>query len=724
MTAMRNIAIRRLHIVPVPKGEGITAKHKLVVLSELARLGLRAANPEALDKASETFFLDYSETVQTLKVLRGGDVDYVPLFVGFPEDVPDDDIYFTKRLIGYLGNTFEIFNEGAALENGAVVPDWLFDLREFGADPITQFQTKSLWTRAKELIGKRKGDDHVEWLDVEFVWADEVAERLKGWLEGCFYAKSSIKEALHEDVQALLRHFGTDGLDFDQVVMKENQALLLRLLWTDGREEQACALAKTPTDILRLFAAVTGTDVSLASPVKFPKLSRKQRRCVLGVLESSASLAEDLKRYRGLWLEVGRYIHPGEHRKRFPKVAKAFDALRNGTIVTFNGTTEALMSGSDANAVLKHLAKRPGVLARKVHELLRRFPGGDGAVVDAFITVAKDMTVKNLLVLHSYFETINEDEYRTVINKRGKIKVLVNNSRSALSKGTLAMMQAAIASALRDALSARESWTGQSVWIDPRLASYTVPLAQRAASDGLLSVGRGSRIPVSFDKVLRLFVYWKQSAMRTDLDLSVIQFDEDWSYANHVSYTNLSDSGIAHSGDLQSAPHGAAEFIDITLTQVAPNVRYLATQVYRYAGEAFADMVCHSGWMVRSKVDASYKSFDTKTVANKFDLNGRGGYCVPLVVDLKAREIIITDLYMGSKAFHNNVEGAYGNVAMACREVSRFTATRPTMDELARAHANARGAELAPRNEADITFGLKDCTFNATEVERVLAELL
>src|SRR5690606_1324683 len=156
----------------------------------------------------------------------------------------------------------------------------------------------------------------------------------------------------------------------------------------------------------------------------------------------------------------------------------------------------------------------------------------------------------------------------------------------------------------------------------------------------------------------------------------------------------------------QSGPHGAAAFIDITLAKVAPEVRYLATQVYRYAGDAFADMLCHAGWMVRSRVDANYKSFDIKTVENKFDLKGRDGYCVPLVVDLQAGEIILTDLYMGSKAFFNNVEGAHGNVAMASREIARFTTTRPTMNTLARTHAEARGAVLIEHRDADITFGL------------------
>ena len=722
--AVKNIAIRRLRILPVPLGEGLSKKHQLVILAELTKIGVRVRNPELLDSVSEAFLLDYQEAVRSLVALRGGDVDYVPLFMGFPNGVPDEDEYFARRILGYLGNFTGVFADGPRLESGVAVPEWLFDLREFGADPITQMQSSSLWRKAKQRLSRRKDDEHVEWLDVELVPAEQSLDRLRAWLVSCLEAKSSIKEALHEDVRRLIVAFGPEAVDFDRVTMKENQALLLRTLWESDRQEAVVSLAKTATDVLRLFAALTDTDVSLAGKVRFPKLSRAERRLVLAILEGSPVLAEDLSRYRGLWLEIGRYIHPGEYRKVFPKTAQAFDALRNGKIRTFNGRTEVLLELGDLDGVLTHLSRRPGLLARKVHELLRRFPGREADILDVFRIVSESMTVKSLLVLRRYFATINKDSRRTVITKRGSIKVLPNNAQGALSDEVLAEMDDVLYEALIRRLAERESWDGRSVWIDPRLSSYTVPLAQRAASDGMLTVGRGSRIPVDFDKVLRLFVYWKETAQRTDLDLSVIQFDADFNYAGHVSYTRLSGQGIVHSGDIQSAPHGAAEFIDITLSALPSKVRYVATQVYRFAGEAFADMECHAGWMVRSRVDANYKSFDIKTVANKFDLQGRAGYAVPLLVDLEKKEIVWVDLYVGSKQYHNRVEGQLGAVTETVREISRFCETRPTMAQLAELHREARHGAPTDEPSADVTFGVTGTSYDAGDVEKVLAELL
>lgn len=724
---MKNIAIRRLRVLPILRGDGLGPKHRLVLLSELARLGVRLTNEALLAQANTTTLGDHASVMDTLRSMKGGDVDYVPLFLGFPDAVPDDGEYFAQRVVAYLGNVFGAFDaDTPTLDDGARVPAWLFDLQEFGADPISQLQDKSLWERAKSRMGGRAPDRHTEWLDLELAFADTVEGRLKEWLRDCLYAKSSVKAALHADVRRLLTVFGAEALEWDKIAMKENQALVLRCLWQAGQEEAAAKLLKTPTDMLRLMAALTDTDISLASKVSFPRLRRPQRRLLMAALERAPALAEDLTRHRGLWLAVARSMHVGEHAKRYPRVAAAFDALRNRKIETFASRTEALFHAGELDAALAHLRSRPGVLGRKLHELLRRFPDSVTVVLREFDVVAHDITLKNLLVLRRYFATINDEACRTVINKSGKIKVLPNNALNALPTDVVGLVVDRVDTALRERVGALGSWEDQTVWIDPALAKYTVPVQQRAASDGLLTVGRGSRVPLDPDKVLRLFVYWKEVGDRTDLDLSVIEFGDGFTYEGHVSYTNLTEAGIAHSGDLQSAPHGAAEFVDISLGQVTPGVRYLAVQVHRYCGDSFAALeACHAGWMVRADVDPTYETFDIKTVVNKVDLQGVGGYCVPLIVDLKMREVILVDLTMGSKVFHNNVEGSYGSVSAMVREVSRFPWTRPSMLELAQLHVEARCARRVKAPDgASITFGVRGCTYNATDIETVLADLL
>lgn len=728
---MEAIAIRRLRVLPLPRGAGIPTKGRLAILAELAALGYRLRNPTLLSAAATSWLSGHKARIAELKALRGGDVNYVHLFLNFPGSIPKNDARFVKRILGYVGNlsgAYEGSEDGVRLENGVFVPCWLFDLEEFGADPITQLQSPSLFERAKTKLRKRKAGSHVEWIDLELVWEDELEARLLTYLHDNLYAKSSIKEALHDDIKALLAHFGDrSGIDADRISQSETKALLLATSWKAGNTQAAAALARSPTDLLRMFACITGTDISLATKARFPKLSRAQRRAVLGILERCPNLAEDLLRHRGLWLALGRSLHVGEYSRSHPKTAAAFDALRKDAIVTYESDTERLLTKHDLEGVLEHLGRRPGLLGRRLHELLRRFDTApESAVIfAAFSRAAKKIPTKALLVLDTYFATINESEHRAVINKRGKLKMLANNAYGALDPEIAETARKLAREALLGRFRARGELPGKQIWIDPKLANYTVPLQQRAASDGILPFGRGTRVPVDFANVLRLFIYWKQQEWRTDLDLSVIQFDAELKYAGHVSYTNLSSTGIAHSGDIVSAPKGAAEFIDITLSALPPTVRYLAVEVNRFAGEEFAVMRCHAGWMIREEVDASLKTFDIKTVANKINLNGTGAYAVPLVVDLGRNEIILSDLYMGEKSMHNSVEGNYGNVALACRALREFTSTRPSMLQLAELHLLARGGiRVDDPAQADVTFGIDGCIYNATDSAKILAELL
>lgn len=95
------------------------------------------------------------------------------------------------------------------------------------------------------------------------------------------------------------------------------------------------------------------------------------------------------------------------------------------------------------------------------------------------------------------------------------------------------------------------------------------------------------------------------------------------------------------------------------------------------------------------------------------------------MVDLYGKEVILTDLYVSGRAFHNSVENSVHEVSLLTKELSNFIHTRPTMNDLAKWHALSRNATVVHDKEAaDISFGVKDCTYNASDVEKILAELI
>lgn len=717
------ILIKRLRVLPVEKAT-VNKKKKITFLAELASLGYRVTNPSLY---TDGILKDHTTIINTLKEMKGGDVNYVPLFTGFPNEVPEENEYFSKRIMAYVGNIIGLPIEGKTLDNGITVPEWMFDLKEFGADPITQFQDKTLFEAGLDNQQKRNEDTHIEWTDIKLVDVNEVNTLIMNYLQKLLYANSSIKEALKEEITYLINTFGTDFIDSKEVTFKETAAFLMKYYWEKNDFTALAGFLKNATDILRMFAALTDTDTSLSSPIKFPKLTRTQRKFILSRLDSFHHVEEDLVKHKGLWLEIGRYLHPGEYAGRFKNIFAAYDALRNGKIETFNSKVEKAIMTLNIENVVELLKTKPGVFARKIHQVLEVAGKKRDFVLTHFETIATKIELKNLFVLEAYFNTIENSNFRTVINKKGKIKVL-ENTPNRLKPKTVKSLLAILNGAILEKITAnKETWEGKKAWIDESLIDYTIPLQQRKASDGLLTLGRGSKIPLTTGKVLRLFVYWKEAVRRTDLDLSLIQYDKNMNYIGHVSYTNLKTDGIVHSGDITSAPQGAAEFIDIDISHIKTlkETRYIAPQIYRYAGDKFMEMDCHAGWMIRDKVDNTYASFDIKTVQNKFDLNGTGAYAIPIVIDMVQDEITFVDLYVNGMESHNNVEGSFDDISTVTQQMVRMNITRPNVYDLAKANCEGRGAELVEdRWEADVTIGLKDCDYNVSDIGPILSDLI
>ena len=92
---------------------------------------------------------------------------------------------------------------------------------------------------------------------------------------------------------------------------------------------------------------------------------------------------------------------------------------------------------------------------------------------------------------------------------------------------------------------------------------------------------------------------------RIDVDLSAVTYTSGWNYHSHISYTNLRGNGVraVHSGDITSAPKGAAEFIDLEMASLREaQVRYVVICLFSYTQQKFSEMPhVFAGWMTRKK---------------------------------------------------------------------------------------------------------------------------
>jgi len=721
-----DILINRLHVLPVSNA-GLTANSKLPFLSELANLGYRVKNTKLYN---DSVLSNYQEIISTLKEMKGGDVDYVPLFSGFPNDIPEQNEYMFKRILGYVGNWFDIW-DGEQMDDGYTVPNTLFDISKFGANPITQNQDKDLYEKGKQNQDNRMSDANVMWFDLSFVTTGDAINLAKKWLLDNLYSKSSIKQVLIDDLTFLMNYFGSKVVDINKIIMKENMTFVMKYLWNKKDYKTLSKTIKTSTDILRLFATLTDTDISLGGKIKFPKMNRPQRKFILSCLETDKNLAVNLKQYKDLWLEVGRYIHPFEYKKQFPKTNDAFDLLRNDIkkIETVYSKIEKMIK-SDSRYLIPFLMKYPTIFSKYLHQLLVKHENYNSDILNGFEQVVNKIPLKQLLILEKYFKNINVVEYRTIINKHGAIKVIENKYVDMLTQQTIDEIVAIITNGVQEKIITDfDTLEDTKVWVDSKLSNYTVPLHQRKMSDGLLNLSRGSKMDLTIDKVFRMFVYWKEKSYTTDLDLSVVGFDDNMDFLGQVSFTNLKDTFAVHSGDLQSAPHGATEFIDIDIPMLKkkfPQYRYIAPALLKYAGENFNQVeTCYSGWMLRNELNDKYKSFDIKTVENKINISGSNSYSLPYLLDLNENKLIYIDLYVGKSNDYITIEKNKEEISTICKQMVGFIDTKPNMLDLVRYHIQSRNAFVVANKEgADITFGLDDCDYSVDKPEIILSGLL
>jgi hypothetical protein len=268
------------------------------------------------------------------------------------------------------------------------------------------------------------------------------------------------------------------------------------------------------------------------------------------------------------------------------------------------------------------------------------------------------------------------------------------------------------------------------VYVDEQLQNYLVPFSQRSASKALRTLVRGSKMDMPEGNTIRFFLWWKEGKVngqdtgRVDIDLSAVMYDTDWDYCEHISYTNLKSNAYraCHSGDITSAPNGACEFIDIDIDSVVRyGGRYVVMSLNAFTAQPYCNLPeCYAGWMMRQKPNSG-EVFEPKTVQDKIDVAADTQICVPVILDLMARQVIWTDLALRSNPFFaNNIEANQKGMVLMGKALT--TLAKPTLYDLFTLHAVARGT-LANRDEAETVFA-PDAGITPFETEMIMGEFL
>lgn len=394
-----------------------------------------------------------------------------------------------------------------------------------------------------------------------------------------------------------------------KIPVRENKAYLnaFKIL-----NNQKTIQIDTYTDVLRVAAALSNGDVTLATRVRFKSFKNYVRRGILTALNTvDSTKLPDIHRHTEVWKRLGERLHPRESDKNAFKVFEVARGVREAR--TLNSFIQEAFDQKKPEVALAHMRKAPGVLFRNLDWVIRSNPARNN-LMKSIEGAVEDVSGRVLLSVYEHMNNRASIQglKRLFTNTKGKTYV-TDETRSLLDPSVVMDIQKIIGDELGDRLPVYDTLD-----IDNIMGNVALPLTEKNKVEGLNIFPRGSLVPIESSHSLRFFMYWHQTTHRTDYDLSLLVLDRSFNTTAQVSWTSLRHSGMVHSGDIVDAPDGASEFIDVPLKEV--NSCYLVPQVNFYYGEDFnSAQEAFFGYMTRTR-DQKGMPFEPKTVRMRSDL--------------------------------------------------------------------------------------------------------
>ncbi len=528
--------------------------------------------------------------------VMGTNLNWAPLVKGW--DVPTGESWL-DHLVTLAANIFggaEAGFRGTTLPCGHFIPEGTFPLERYNGCPFcgTPFVTagfvyKGQASKLKEL---RLFTD----ADLRKVFASLLASPVP--LDG----------TQRDSLEQLLKVY---PLPADAAIaMKETAMLVVRLLDGQGKADEAAALLKTPTDVLRyLWYEKTGR-VQIIEPrtlvahaqklyyhmwgpldkgadaaagmkqklmLKYDrKACRRTARWLNALPMSARQAAEAMHPKRGMWVRMIHALRLGEYsrKKGMEHLAEILDVFYRQDYSPWQGQVDKARLAGDADRTLALLQQRPGLFARCLFATMLRF--GSDRVLRAFGSIADRLPARLLLSLgnaaESYFDPTEVRLARPITGVTHKLepnKLLAlydDDARRAMVRGADDLY--------RESMSRRfaaQPVEAHTIYIDPALFDIPVSVGDRSSTIQDTSCAlMGTRFPVLGDAV-RLFLQWGKGlhAQHLDMDLSARISLPDGKVAE-CAYFNLTCPGARHSGDIRSIPEmvGTAEYIELSLPEL------------------------------------------------------------------------------------------------------------------------------------------------------------
>ncbi len=687
-----------------------------------------------------------AEITECINDVMGVELNWASLVKGW--DVPTGET-LADHLITLLANIFgeEAGFKGTTLPCGHLIPEGTFPIERYNGCPFcgTPFETADFVYKGQ--ASKLK--------ELRLFTASDMERVFTSLLSSATPLDATQKDSLEQ----LLREF---PLPEDAgIAMKETAMLVIKLLVEQGKADEASALLKTPTDVLRyLWYEKTGY-VQIIEPKTLIAHARRLYYHMWGPLDQSTDAAKDMKerlmlKYdrkaclrvakwlnaipmtarqaaenmnpkRGMWVRMIRALRLGEYsrKKGFDHLAEILDVFYKQDFSTWQGRVDKAYQANDADKTLDLLKERPGMFARCLFATMLRF--GSDKVLAAFDETADKLPARLLLSLgNAADQYFNPKEVRMARPITGVPRQIQPNKLLALygDDDREAMAQAVndLYKASMERRFAMQKTEAKTIYIDPSLYHIPVSVGDRTTTIQDTSCAlMGTRFPVEGDAV-RLFLHWGKGlhAQPLDMDLSA-RIVLSNNKVLECAYYSLTCVGATHSGDIRHIPEmvGTAEYIELSLpTLEKAKAKYVMFTCNAYSTGALSPNLM-VGWMdsaypmkVSDKRGVAYDPSCVQHMVRVSEGNLSKGLVFG-VLDVAKREIIWLEMPFTSQT----LRGASGEVVEA---LLHRLETKLSVGELLEIKAKAQGLALAENaDEADETYTY-EWALNPAEVTQLL----
>ncbi len=687
-----------------------------------------------------------AEITECINDVMGVELNWASLVKGW--DVPTGET-LADHLITLLANIFgeEAGFKGTTLPCGHLIPEGTFPIERYNGCPFcgTPFETADFVYKGQ--ASKLK--------ELRLFTASDMERVFTSLLSSATPLDATQKDSLEQ----LLREF---PLPEDAgIAMKETAMLVIKLLVEQGKDDEASALLKTPTDVLRyLWYEKTGY-VQIIEPKTLIAHARRLYYHMWGPLDQSTDAAKDMKerlmlKYdrkaclrvakwlnaipmtarqaaenmnpkRGMWVRMIRALRLGEYsrKKGFDHLAEILDVFYKQDFSTWQGRVDKACQANDADKTLDLLKERPGMFARCLFATMLRF--GSDKVLAAFDETADKLPARLLLSLgNAADQYFNPKEVRMARPITGVPRQIQPNKLLALygDDDREAMAQAVndLYKASMERRFAMQKTEAKTIYIDPSLYHIPVSVGDRTTTIQDTSCAlMGTRFPVEGDAV-RLFLHWGKGlhAQPLDMDLSA-RIVLSNNKVLECAYYSLTCVGATHSGDIRHIPEmvGTAEYIELSLpTLEKAKAKYVMFTCNAYSTGALSPNLM-VGWMdsaypmkVSDKRGVAYDPSCVQHMVRVSEGNLSKGLVFG-VLDVAKREIIWLEMPFTSQT----LRGASGEVVEA---LLHRLETKLSVGELLEIKAKAQGLTLTENaDEADETYTY-EWALNPAEVTQLL----